>query len=125
MPAASTPDPSLDRHERPQAPISRLDSALAEVVQRIVDVAQPERIILFGSMARRQTSEDSDIDLLVVKTGVHRRQLAQTIYQRLVGVGVPVDVVVATPDDIARYGKADALILKSALQDGRLLYERQ
>ncbi len=62
MPAASTPDPSLDRHERSQAPISRLDSALAEVVQRIVDVAQPERIILFGSMARQQTLEDSDID---------------------------------------------------------------
>lgn len=122
---AGTQDPPIGLDKQPKSTDLHFDSALSEVVQRIVEVAQPERIILFGSLARRQGGKDSDIDLLVVKDGVHRRQLAQTIYQRLVGVGVPVDVVVATQDDIVRYSKADTLILKSALEDGLLLYERE
>ena len=56
---------------------------LDEIVRRIVEVAQPERIILFGSAAREEMSRDSDIDLLVVKDGVHRRRLAARIYRRL------------------------------------------
>jgi hypothetical protein len=64
---------------------------LAEVVRRIVEVARPERIILFGSAARGDAGPDSDLDLLVVKRGVeHRRRLAQRIYRRLLGVEVPV-----------------------------------
>ena len=42
---------------------------LAKIVQRIVEVAQPERIILFGSAAREDMGPHSDIDLLVVKSG--------------------------------------------------------
>jgi uncharacterized protein len=50
---------------------------LAEVVRRIVEVAHPDRIVLFGSAARGQMGPDSDLDLLVVKAGVpHRRRLA-------------------------------------------------
>lgn len=51
---------------------------LDEIVRRIVEVAQPDRIILFGSAARGEMGPDSDLDLLVVKAGVpHRRRLAQ------------------------------------------------
>ncbi len=56
-------------------------SLLNEIVRRVVDVAHPDRIILFGSAARGQLGPDSDIDLLVVKSGVmHRRRLAQEIH---------------------------------------------
>ncbi len=49
---------------------------LGEIVHRIVEVARPERIILFGSAARGQMGGDSDVDLLVVvEPGVHRRRL--------------------------------------------------
>jgi predicted nucleotidyltransferase len=44
--------------------------ALAEIVRRVVDAAHPDSIILFGSAARGETGPDSDLDLLVVKTGV-------------------------------------------------------
>lgn len=50
-------------------------SILDEIVRRIVDVAHPDRIILFGSAARGEMGPDSDLDLLVVKAGVpHRRE---------------------------------------------------
>ena len=45
---------------------------LDDVVQRVVAVAQPERIVLFGSAARGEMGRHSDVDLLVVKRGAHR-----------------------------------------------------
>ncbi len=93
-----------------------------EIVQRVVDVAHPEKIILFGSAARGDMRSDSDVDLLVVKSGVHRRQLASEIYMHLFDIKQSVDVVVVTPEDIERYGHSPALILESALREGRVVY---
>jgi len=98
---------------------------LEEIVRRIVEVADPERIILFGSAATGKMGPDSDIDLLVVKPKVHRRKLAQRIYESLFGVGCPVDVVVVTPEDIERYKDAVGLIIGPALREGKTIYERE
>jgi len=98
--------------------------ALDEIVRRIVEVADPDKIILFGSAARGETGPNSDLDLLIIKSGpVHRRRLSQAIYMNLFGVGRAVDVIVATPDDIKRYGNAHALVIKPALQEGKVIYE--
>lgn len=96
---------------------------LSDIVSRVVEVADPQRIILFGSAARRAMGPNSDVDLLVVKEGVHRRELAGRIYENLWGVGAAVDVVVVTPDDIERYADSGALVIKPALQEGRVVYE--
>jgi uncharacterized protein len=96
---------------------------LAEVIRRIVEVAQPERIILFGSAARGEMGPDSDIDLLVVKAGVeHRRRLAQRISRRLFGVTTPVDLVVVTPEDLDRHAHSIGPIIAPALAEGRTVY---
>lgn len=98
---------------------------LDEIVRRVVAVADPDRIILFGSAARREMGEHSDLDLLVVKSGsVHRRKLAQAIYMGLLGVGYSVDVVVVTPEDIERYRDAIGLVVEPALKEGRVVYDR-
>ena len=56
-------------------------AALETLVRRIVELARPDRIVLFGSAARGEMGPDSDLDVLVVKSGVeHRRRLAQDIY---------------------------------------------
>ena len=98
---------------------------LSKIIQRIVEVAQPEQIILFGSAARGEMGPDSDLDLLVVEEGVHRRRLAQRIYRNLIGVGQAVDIVVATPEDLERYGNSIGLIYKPALTEGKIIYERE
>lgn len=97
---------------------------LEEIIRRIVEVAQPEKIILFGSAARGEMNPNSDLDLLVVKSGVHRRRLAQKIYMNLFGVGQSVDVIVLTPEDIERYRNAIGLIIEPALREGKVVYER-
>jgi len=64
---------------------------LADVTRRIIKVASPQRIILFGSAVTGKMNQDSDLDILVIMRGpVHRRQLAQRIYRNLHGVSLPV-----------------------------------
>ena len=96
---------------------------LDDIVRRIVEVAQPEKIILFGSAARGDMNRHSDVDLLVVKEGMHRRDMAGRIYENLWGVGAAVDVVVVTPADVERYKDSHALVIKPALREGRVVYE--
>ena len=99
------------------------EAILKEIVRRIVAVARPERIILYGSAARGEMDPHSDVDLMVVKEGVHRRDTAALILDEMSGVGAAVDVVVVTPEDIERYGDSHALVIKPALQQGRVVYE--
>ena len=101
-----------------------LDRAvLDEIVRRIVEVAQPERIILFGSAARGDMRRHSDVDLLVVKEDADRLELMGDIYMNLDGVGAAVDAVVVTPGDVERFKDSHGLIIKPALQEGQVVYE--
>lgn len=69
---------------------------LDDIVRRIVEVAKPERIILFGSAARGEMRPNSDIDLLVIKGGDDDLgRLTERIYQRLHGAKAAVDVIYA------------------------------
>jgi len=95
---------------------------LDEIIRRIVEVAEPEKIILFGSAVRGEMGPNSDVDLLVVKSGVHRRRLTQAIYMNLFGVGQAVDVVVVTPEDVERYKDSFALVIEPALREGKVVY---
>lgn len=94
-----------------------------DLVARIVEAAHPVRIILFGSAARGTADANSDIDVLVVaQEDAHRRQTAQAIYRHLFGSRLAVDVVVAKPSDLEKYGQSPSLIYREALRDGRDLY---
>ncbi len=101
------------------------EKALEEIIKRIVEVANPEKIILFGSAAREDIHSNSDLDLLVVKSGAHRRRMAQKIYMNLFGVGRAVDIVVVTPEDIEKHKESLGLIIEPALREGKVVYERE
>lgn len=55
--------------------------------------------------------------------GAPRRALTGKIYDNLHGAGVAVDVIVVTPTDIERYKDSHALVIKPALQEGKVVYE--
>lgn len=96
---------------------------LNEIVRRIADAAQPQKIILFGSAARGDMGPNSDVDLLVVKDGVRALDLMRHIYSKLRGVRAAVDVIVVSSEDVARYKDSHALVIKPALQEGKVVYE--
>ncbi len=104
----------------------RLDRTLKRMVNRLVQDFDPEQIILFGSHARGTARPDSDIDLLVVLpfTGSKR---AKQVEMRLAlhAIPVPKDIIVATPEEISRQRDIVGTIIRPALREGKVLYERQ
>jgi len=103
--------------------ITLSEEILQEIIRRIVNVAHPERIILFGSAARGEMGPNSDVDLLVIKGGeFDYGNLVGEIYINLHGVGQAVDVIVATPEQIERYRNVNYLIIAPALREGKEVY---
>lgn len=93
------------------------------LIQRIVTVVQPKKIILFGSAARGEMDSNSDLDILViVPDGTQRRRTAQMIYRHMIGFQCAVDIIVATETDLQVYGNKIGLIYNSAVQEGREIY---
>ncbi|CAA9448426.1 MAG: hypothetical protein AVDCRST_MAG80-2003 [uncultured Rubrobacteraceae bacterium] len=105
----------------------RLGEWLPEVVERIVERFDPLRIILFGSLARGEMDYDSDIDLLVVFEEVeweNKRELTVEIRRAIASIPVPIDVIVTDTDEIRRRGHLVGPILRPALEEGKVVYER-
>lgn len=99
------------------------EDSLQEIIDRIVDAAAPERIIMFGSAARGDMDENSDVDLLVVKSGDYDYySLMGDIYMRLYGVDQAVDVILVTPEQLEQYKDNHYLIIAPALREGREVY---
>jgi uncharacterized protein len=98
-------------------------TTLEAVLERIVAVAKPDRVILFGSAARGTAGPQSDLDFLVIKRGIaSRRRLAQSIYRALIGIRASVDVVVVTPEDVASLQDGVGTIVGPAMREGREVY---
>jgi predicted nucleotidyltransferase len=96
---------------------------LDAAIERIVAVASPDRVILFGSAARDTAGPHSDLDFLVIKSGIaSRRRVAQDIYRALVGIRASIDIVVVTPEDVETLKDGVATIIGPALREGREVY---
>jgi predicted nucleotidyltransferase len=96
-----------------------------EMVQRIVSQFNPDKVILFGSHARGEAGPDSDVDLLVVMSAHgSKRERAIEMYGLLAGMGVPKDVIVVTPEEFEAYRDAPGTVIRTARQEGKVLYER-
>ncbi len=96
---------------------------LADIVNRVVQAASPEKIVLFGSAARGAMGPDSDLDLLVIKGGkFNRHRVTTAIYRNLSGA-IGVDAVVVTPEEVERYRETHCLVICPALREGKIVYE--
>ena len=95
------------------------------MVDRIVEGFQPSRLVLFGSHARGTTTESSDVDLLVILSNVSdKRDKAIEIRRALGDLPVCKDTVIATPEEVTCRGHLVGTVLRSALREGNVLYER-
>lgn len=103
----------------------KLRDQIPEITRRIIETSHPEKIILFGSHARGDFGADSDLDLLVIVPGVkHARRESIRVRGALRGLLAPVDIVIATPEQIKRLRNTHGLVYQSALREGKVLYER-
>jgi len=97
-----------------------------EMVRKIAERFDPERIILFGSYARGEATEDSDLDLLVVShsPGPRGRRSAPIIRLLAEEYDLPVDIIVRTPEGLRRWGDLRGSFANTALKEGVTLYEK-
>jgi predicted nucleotidyltransferase len=97
---------------------------LDQIIQRLVSALKPKRIILFGSHAYGEPTEDSDIDLLVVVTDSDepRYRRARKAYAVLRGISTPTDVIVMTREEVQRKTNVRSSLVSRAIHEGQLLY---
>lgn len=101
------------------------DDLIERVARALADAAGgPARVILFGSRARGDAVDDSDVDLLVVERNVENRFQENVRLARLAGeLRVPADVVVVSEAQLEEWGAVPGTMLHDALAEGRVLAE--
>ncbi len=105
------------------------DEILAEMVQAIVREVDPERVYLFGSRARGEAREDSDVDLLIVEREPfgpqHSRfQEINRVYRVLSSFRVPKDILLYSDDEFAKWRTSINHVVGRCNREGKLRYER-
>lgn len=100
------------------------ETIIPQLVSLIVAHHHPLAVLLFGSRARGDHHHDSDVDLLVVMPPETDTRTARDAL-RMTTAYLPIakDIVVTTPNDIARYGDIVGTVLQPALRDGIVLYD--
>lgn len=104
---------------------STAQKKIEEMVRRLGERFHPEQILLFGSYARGNAGPDSDVDLLIVMpVSGSRRKLAVEMDLVLAGMGLPKDIIVVTPEEMARSRDIVGTIVYPAVREGKVMYER-
>lgn len=102
---------------------------LQQMTAAIVEAADPERVILFGSHARGHAAPDSDVDLLIVEDRPFgpkdsRRDEMARLSRLLANFRVAQDILVFTPEEVERRRDSKNHVVGRALREGKVLYER-
>ncbi len=102
-----------------------IDSKLTdEIIQRVLTVAHPERIILFGSAATGTAIRGSDIDILILEaTPVDSREQSIRIERALQGLNLPVDIIVMPTRRFEETKQFIGGIAYPANKYGKVIYE--
>ena len=100
------------------------EQTIQQAVARLVAAAQPSKIILFGSYARGDATEDSDLDLMVIESEVSNKFDEMVRLHRAVGdVGIGVDVLVYSDHEASRRSQVPGTVLYWAFREGKVLYD--
>jgi predicted nucleotidyltransferase len=118
----------MARHPPPPTLVRRLPSGripraeIRKYVRRVVERFRPEKVILFGSHAYGTPDEGSDVDLLVVMPA--KNELSQSIrIGQAFWAPFPLDLLVCTPDNLAKRLAWNDWFMKEVVEKGIVLYD--
>ncbi len=101
------------------------DKALQQITSNVLKVSNPNKIIMFGSYARKEADEDSDLDLLIIEQEIVDRGKEMITIRNAIGdVGIGVDVIVCSESYVKEWGHVRNTLVHQALKEGKILYEK-
>lgn len=105
------------------------DTTRRKIVEGITQAVAPSQIVLFGSYARGEAVESSDLDILVVTQTLYggkisrRRELGE-IYRALSGIRIPKDILLFSEAEVGHWRSSTNHLIAEAYRDGKLIYEQ-
>ena len=103
----------------------RQNEMLGRILNIIIKNSQPDKIILFGSMARGENTEDSDYDFLIIKHDIeNERKLTSAVYRAFYEnqIPVPVDLIAVDTERWEKNKSNRNMIYNTASTEGIVLY---
>lgn len=101
-----------------------MGNLIQEITEKLIAEYQPEKIILFGSAARGDTDEHSDLDLIIVKKTDKRfvERMVDPILLKI--LPIKTDAFIYTPEEFERMKENENPFIMSALESAKILYEK-
>ena len=100
----------------------RITPKLSKIIDQIKARYKPQKVILYGSVAKGKATSDSDIDLLIIKKT--NRRFIDRISDVLLSCDydIPLEPLVYTPQELKRRLKIGDFFIKDILKNGKVLY---
>lgn len=99
------------------------EKQINEVVKKIIENYQPQKIILFGSYASGTPGKDSDVDLLIVKkTDLPRFKRPREIHKLFNPYPFAMDILVYSPGELEKWADHPSSFIHNVLKKGKVLY---
>jgi len=97
---------------------------IKEVADKIGREFKPEKVILFGSYAWGEPTQDSDVDLFIIKETDNTRKTAMEIDGSIRPRPFPIDIIVYRPESVEKSLRMKDFFIKDILTKGKVLYAK-
>lgn len=101
-------------------------NTLNQTIHIIVDYLNPDKLILFGSRATGEnTNENRDYDICILKSNIaEKRKASQELYKLLYSTGAAIDLIIETPEIFNKLKSENSLIYYQIEKYGKVIYEK-
>jgi predicted nucleotidyltransferase len=94
------------------------------IIKTIVEHVHPQKVFLYGSYVYGHPTEDSDLDILIIaESDLPRYKRAREIHRLFNPYPCPMDILVYTPQEVARFGDHPSAFIHTVLEKGDLVYD--
>lgn len=102
------------------------ENKIRQIARKMAIAANAERVILFGSYARGEATEQSDLDLLLIaNSDLPRFKRSRKLYRLFKPHPFAMDIIIYTPQEIENGKKSEFSFVATVLKEGKTIYVRR
>lgn len=103
--------------------IMMFEDKIELIVDRVTEKYDPKAIIVFGSVARGDSTEDSDLDIAIIMDSDLSEHERNVMLRVCIGsIGMAMDLLVFTPEEIEAERDDDSSIISEIMRTGEVVY---